>query len=314
MRGFRVSLVRLVVIGITVVATALLAVPPASAAASGGYWLLSGDGGVFSFHAPFYGSAASTPSRCAPNLTDRFLPNGTCFSIAATANGQGYYILNGDRGTVFTFGSAAPFGNPGSAFTHVSREFWPSFRQIVATRTGNGYWVLEVNLSNAATIATFGDAKNFGDSQKIVSKNHIAFAGTPVAMAPTPDNKGYWEVHSDGGVLAFGDAPFWGSMGGKKLAAPVVGIAVPPDGTGYWLVAANGQVFNFGHATPAKLSVVPAQPIVGAVANQNGAGFWMVARDGGVFAMAGAPFFGSMGGKHLNKPVFAITGQFAPPA
>ena len=33
-------------------------------------------------------------------------------------------------------------------------------------------------------------------------------------MAATPDGRGYWLVASDGGIFAFGDAPFHGSMGG----------------------------------------------------------------------------------------------------
>ena len=36
---------------------------------------------------------------------------------------------------------------------------------------------------------------------------------------------------SDGGIFAFGDATFFGSMGGKPLNEPVVGMA-PPDRTG----------------------------------------------------------------------------------
>ncbi|MHB1763455.1 MAG: hypothetical protein ACYCS4_12085, partial [Acidimicrobiales bacterium] len=60
--------------------------------------------------------------------------------------------------------------------------------------------------------------------------------------------RGYWEVASDGGVFAFGDAQFYGSMGAKSLAAPVVGIASTPDGRGYWEVASDGGVFAFGDA------------------------------------------------------------------
>ena len=33
---------------------------------------------------------------------------------------------------------------------------------------------------------------------------------------------GYWLVASDGGVFAFGDARFIGSMGGERLNQPVV--------------------------------------------------------------------------------------------
>jgi hypothetical protein len=45
-----------------------------------------------------------------------------------------------------------------------------------------------------------------------------------VGITPTPDGGGYWEVASDGGIFAFGDAPFDGSTGGIHLNAPVVGI------------------------------------------------------------------------------------------
>ena len=36
-----------------------------------------------------------------------------------------------------------------------------------------------------------------------------------VGMATTPDGKGYWLVASDGGIFSFGDAQFYGSMGGE---------------------------------------------------------------------------------------------------
>ena len=47
-------------------------------------------------------------------------------------------------------------------------------------------------------------------------------------MATTPNTNGYWEVASDGGIFAFGDAGFFGSMGGKPLNKPIVGIALDP--------------------------------------------------------------------------------------
>ena len=71
---------------------------------------------------------------------------------------------------------------------------------------------------------------------------------------------------SDGGLFAFGDAKFYGSMGGQHLNQPVVGIAATPDGQGYWEVAS----------------------------------------DGGLFAFGDAKFYGSMGGQHLNQPVVGI--------
>ena len=54
---------------------------------------------------------------------------------------------------------------------------------------------------------------------------------------------------ADGGVFSFGDAPFYGSMGGKSLNQSITGIASTPSGQGYWLVGADGGVFSFGNAS-----------------------------------------------------------------
>src|SRR5690349_11122632 len=82
----------------------------------------------------------------------------------------------------------------------------------------------------------------------------LALMGTPAQAAvtsaqplagivSTPSGHGYWQVAADGGVFAFGDAKFYGSMGGQHLNSPVVGMATTPNGGGYWLVAADGGIF-----------------------------------------------------------------------
>jgi beta-N-acetylhexosaminidase len=78
--------------------------------------------------------------------------------------------------------------------------------------------------------------------------------------------RGYWEVGSDGGVFAFGDAGFYGSLGGRVLNGSIVGVASTPDGRGYWEVASDGGVFSFGDAS----------------------------------------FYGSMGGQPLNAPAVGM--------
>jgi hypothetical protein len=67
-------------------------------------------------------------------------------------------------------------------------------------------------------------------------------------MASTPTGKGYWLVGSDGGIFTFGDAQFYGSMGGKILNKPIVAMASTPTGKGYWLVGSDGGIFTFGDA------------------------------------------------------------------
>jgi len=55
-------------------------------------------------------------------------------------------------------------------------------------------------------------------------------------------------VAADGGIFAFGDADYFGSMGGQVLAQPVVELVATPNGLGYWMAAADGGIFAFGDA------------------------------------------------------------------
>jgi hypothetical protein len=129
-----------------------------------------------------------------------------------------------------------------------------------------------------------------------------------VGMAQTGDGGGYWNVASDGGLFAFGDAGFYGSMGGTPLNRPVVGMAPTRDGRGYWLVAADGGLFAFGDAGfyGSTGSLQLNQPVVGMAATPDGGGYWLVAADGGLFAFGDAGFYGSTGSLHLNQPVVGM--------
>lgn len=70
-----------------------------------------------------------------------------------------------------------------------------------------------------------------------------------VAIVDYPAGDGYWEVGSDGGVFAYGAAPFLGSLGGLVLTAPIASATATPDGRGYRLAGADGAVYCFGTAT-----------------------------------------------------------------
>ncbi|MHB8593109.1 MAG: hypothetical protein ACYDB3_02080 [Acidimicrobiales bacterium] len=118
---------------------------------------------------------------------------------------------------------------------------------------------------------------------------------------------GYWQVASDGGIFAFGNLPYCGSMGGTVLNQPVVGMAGTPDAGGYWLVASDGGVFAFGDAAfQGSMGGTPLnKPVVGMALDPATGGYWLVASDGGIFAF-GAPYYGSMGGTPLDKPVVGM--------
>jgi len=130
-------------------------------------------------------------------------------------------------------------------------------------------------------------------------------SGATAGMASTPSGRGYWLVSPSGGVFAFGDAAFHGSLGNTRINQPIVGIAATPDGGGYWLVARDGGVFAFGdaafHGSTGDIHLT--QPIVGVSSTPSGQGYRFVGADGGVFSFGDAAFYGSTGNTRLNQPV-----------
>jgi hypothetical protein len=127
-----------------------------------------------------------------------------------------------------------------------------------------------------------------------------------------PPTTGYWEVALDGGVFAFGNAPYYGSMGGQSLNGAMSGIVATPDGNGYWLFASDGGVFTFGDApflgspaTPSNARI-PSRAVVGMAATPDGKGYWLVNASGNVFAFGDAGYLGGLGGQSLNKQIVGM--------
>ncbi len=90
--------------------------------ATGGYWLVASDGGIFTFHAPFYGSTGA----------ERL--NKPIVGMAAVADGSGYRLVASDGG-IFTF-HAPFFGSTGAEALN---------RPVIAgmnDNSGNGYWLV----------------------------------------------------------------------------------------------------------------------------------------------------------------------------
>ena len=147
-----------------------------------------------------------------------------------------------------------------------------------------------------------GNAGFFGSAGNLTLNKPV------VGMAVTPDGGGYWQVASDGGVFAYGDATFRGSAGDLTLNKPIVGMASTADGAGYWLVASDGGIFAYGDAifNGSAGNITLNKPIVGMAATSDDGGYWLVASDGGVFAYGDAVFAGSTGNITLNKPIVGM--------
>lgn len=191
-----------------------------AATVPGGYWLLAGDGGVFSFgDAQFYGS------------TGGLVLNAPVVGMSAMPSGNGYRFVASDGG-VFNYGSAVFYGSRGGQ---------PLNKPVVgmtSTPTGIGYWLV----ASDGGIFSYGDAVFHGSTGSMTLNRPI------VAMASTPTGNGYWLLASDGGIFTFGDAQFFGSTGSVALSSPVVDMAVTTSGAGYWLTTAAGEVYAYGDA------------------------------------------------------------------
>jgi hypothetical protein len=182
--------------------------------------------------------------------------------------------------------------------------------------------VAGIGIAVIAVAALSGVGRRSGSAQAAVTGGDsvTAFAGAPAitaavapvapfaAIAATPSGRGYWVAAQDGGVFAYGDAPFFGSAGATPLNQPIVGITSTPSGRGYWLVGRDGGVFTFGDARFfGSAGATPLnQPIVGMAPSAGGNGYWLVARDGGVFAFGHAPFLGSVAGLRIGFDFVAI--------
>jgi hypothetical protein len=163
-----------------------------------------------------------------------------------------------------------------------------------------------IAVTGAGVVYTTSPRHHFGDiradtrlNERIVNlAPYLRPSSSAAGLGQTPvpsDLRGYWLVGADGGVFAFGGAPFLGSAASLRLVAPVVAMAPTPSGRGYWLVAADGGVFDYGDAGffGSRGGRRLNQPIVALLPTPSGRGYWLVAADGGVFAFGDARFEGA---------------------
>ncbi len=153
----------------------------------------------------------------------------------------------------------------------------------------------------------------------------FSFTSDPAYVVATPatgrntsgqgSTQGYDLVGSDGGVFAFGNSPFLGSLPGKGIhVSDIAGIVPTATDQGYFLVGQDGGVFSFGNAPflgslPGK--GVHVSDVVAMVPTANDEGYLLVGKDGGVFSFGNASYEGSLPGKGVH--VSNIVGIAATP-
>jgi hypothetical protein len=115
------------------------------------------------------------------------------------------------------------------------------------------------------TVSAFGGATDAGPTSAAAIRGATSIVTHPAG--------GYWVAASDGGIFAFGDAPYLGSMGGHRQQAPITAVGADPGGNGYWLGLQSGQIVAYGpvdHGSPAELSGPRTVPLTGIAATTNG--------------------------------------------
>jgi peptidoglycan hydrolase-like amidase len=156
---------------------------------------------------------------------------------------SGYWLAAAD-GAVAPFGAAVAYGS--ASGVHLAAPIVG----IAATPDGKGYWLAGAD----GGVFAFGDAGFHGSVPGALAAECVAHGLAPgcpqyrlaapiVGIAATPDGKGYWLAGADGGVFAFGDAPFLGA--GLGSGGPVTALQGVPSGDGYLLVTALGAVVPF---------------------------------------------------------------------
>jgi hypothetical protein len=191
-----------------------------------GYWMAGADGGVFAFgDAPFAGAPVGQL-------------RSPAIHIESTPSGKGYWVLTA-AGEVFAFGDASFRGQMFPIPVHAVG--------LAPTPSGQGYWIATADaqvfaFGDAVLQAATGPSLPAGGSDKPPPKPTSA-----VAIAASPDGKGYWLLGRDGGVFSFG-VPFHGSVPDRQSYGAAVDLRATDSGAGYYVAGTDGAVFAFGDA------------------------------------------------------------------
>jgi hypothetical protein len=300
----------------------------------GGYWIDDVYGDVYTFgNAAFYGSVPSALGH---------LPAAPMAGMAATPDGKGYWLVD-TGGGVYAFGDAKFFGSIPGVLGHFANAPVTGFSP---TADGRGYWLV----GGDGGLFAFGDATYLGSlpGLGVVPESYpfdtTYFPGGSYSnltvdgvdgIAPTPDGKGYWMLGGDGGIFAFGDAGFYGSVPGvigHGPSLPVVKMIPSASGHGYLMVGEDGGLYAFGDATyrgslpgmgiavplpqlgpynPTTRTLplnFPSTTVSTMAATPDGGGYWIADSQGDVFPFGDAQYFGSVPSTNpQNFPVAVST-------
>ena len=256
----------------------------------------SGDSG----NAPMY--PAGYPEAIAVAAVDSNLQH------PAFSNHGGYVDVSAPGvGIVSTWGSS-PSAYASATGTSMATPYASAAAALIfaAHPTFGAAQLTQILESSARDLGPGGTDPYFGHG--LINPRGALVRSVPRSKDFGTKGSGYWLASSDGRVRAFGNAHFYGDLGGRWLSAPIVASARTPNGRGYWLAGADGSVYTFGNAKfygsmgGRRLN----SPIVGMAATPTGRGYILLGADGGIFTFGNAHFYGSTGGMRLNARVLDL--------
>lgn len=229
-----------------------------------GYRAAAGGGGVQSFDATDYGSAAGR------------LPAGVTAAGLATDPGTGGYWEVASNGAVYAYHAPSYGSAAGKLPTGVTAT-------AIAADHG-GYLVL----------ASDGGVYAYGTPFHGSMRGKLPTGVRAVGIAADVATGGYWLLGSNGGIAAFA-APSLGSLDHKLQGTETaVGLAATPQG-GYLILTSGGRVVPFhGPGYGQVAGKMPAGVTAVALAMSQATGGYWVLESNGTIAAFHAPARGSL--------------------
>ena len=215
---------------------------------------------------------------------------------------------------VLVSGTTVTFTAPGSG---ASGTFLNGTRTTTATTTSGGVATASVLTANTTAGPYTVTVSSSGVTSASFSETNTAdiVPGVPLSLAATSGNAAVtlaWnEPSSNGGSAITGYHVYQGNSSGGESTTPVDGsnlaACASSSGSSHCTVTGltNGRTYYFTVKAVNAVGTSPASN--GASAIPTGvSGYDLAAADGGVFAFGHAAYFGSMGGKPLNRPIVGM--------
>ncbi len=229
-------------------------------------------------------------------------PGAYLVTITGTTAGSGYSQLS-STSTVDVDGAALVVTDATTV------PYGTVFTIVTSSASGSPVTGAFASLPAGTTFTTAGGRTlKIGYTANAVTLTDVTGSAPGTGTGPAPVT-GYQLAGSNGGIYAFGGAPYEGSLPGDGVhVSNITAMTSTGDGRGYWLVGSDGGVFAFGAAAyegSLPGDGVHVSDIVSIRATSDGKGYWLIGSDGGVFAFGDAAYEGSLpaDGVHVSDIV-----------